>query len=314
MNAFKIILLIALFAYGALAQATFKPREERWAQQIQEYLMVGEIQWLTDAPGRDGKTDKFLSIYTAPSGDAQGRATAKGSAIAKGSASVAGKSEAKGSRMPGATTAKGAVILMHGEGRHPDWPEVISPLRRGLAEQGYATLSLQMPVLPRGGPLSGYGRALDEAAPRIQAGMKFLRDQGHTGIVLIGYGVGAAMGMGALTQGAVKGVRGFIGVGMAAHVSEKPGYLLDPRLHAPTMLNKLRLPVLDIYGGFDDKVVTQSAPERAAAAERAGNQDYTQYKIADADHGFGRFEKELLRRVGDWLDERVAAPSAAREK
>ncbi len=307
MNAFKIILVIALFAYGALAQATFKPREERWAQQIQEYLMVGEIQWLTDAPGRDGKTDKFLSIYTAPSGDAQGRAPAKGSA------SVAGKSEATGSRMPGATTAKGAVILMHGEGRHPDWPEVISPLRRGLAEQGYATLSLQMPILPRGGPLSGYWRALDEAAPRIQAGIKFLRDQGHTGIVLIGYGMGAAMGMGALTQGKVKGVRGFVGVGMAAHTDDRATYKLDPRLYAPTMLSKLRLPVLDIYGGLDDKVVTQSAPERAAAAERAGNKDYTQYKIADADHGFGRFEKELLQRVGDWLDERVAAPPAARK-
>ncbi len=296
MNAFKIILVIALFAQGALAQATFKPREERWAQQIQEYLMVGEIQWLTDAPGRDGKTDKFLSIYTVPSGDAQGRA------------SVAG------GRMPGATTAKGAVILMHGEGRHPDWPEVISPLRRGLAEQGYATLSLQMPILPRGAPLSGYWRALDEAAPRIQAGIKFLRDQGHGDITLIGYGMGAAMGLGALTQGKVKGVRGFIGVGMAAHVSEKARYPLDPRLYAPTMLGKLRLPVLDIYGGLDDKVVTQSAPERAAAAERAGNKDYAQYKIADADHGFGRFEKELLQRVGDWLDERVAAPSAARER
>ncbi len=290
MNAFKIILVIALFAYGALAQATFKPREERWAQQIQEYLMVGEMQWLSDdAQGRASvaggrmpeviPAGKFLSIYTAP---------------------AAGK-------------AKGAVILMHGEGRHPDWPEVISPLRRGLAEQGYATLSLQMPILPRGGPLSGYWRALDEAAPRIQAGIKFLRDQGHTGIVLIGYGMGAAMGMGALTQGKVKGVRGFVGVGMAAHTSDRATYELDPRLYAPTMLSKLRLPVLDIYGGLDDKVVTQSAPERAAAAERAGNKDYTQYKIADADHGFGRFEKELLQRVGDWLDERAAAPPAARE-
>ncbi len=302
MRAFKTTVVIALLAHCALAQATFKPREERWAQQIQEYLMVGEIQWLTDAPGRDGKTDKFLSIYTAPSGDAQRRAPAKGSA------SVAG------GRMPGATTAKGAVILMHGEGRHPDWPEVISPLRRGLAEQGYATLSLQMPILPRGAPHSGYWRALDEAAPRIQAGIKFLRDQGHTGIVLIGYGMGAAMGMGALTQGKVKGVRGFVGVGMAAHTSDRETYKLDPRLYAPTMLSKLRLPVLDIYGGLDDQVVTQSAPERAAAAERAGNKDYTQYKITDADHGFGRFEKELLQRVGDWLDERVAAPPVARER
>ncbi|MCL4316526.1 MAG: alpha/beta hydrolase family protein, partial [Gammaproteobacteria bacterium] len=276
---------IILLAYCALAQATYKPREERWAQQILDYLTIGEAVWLTD--------------------DAQGRA------IAKGSAGVAGD------RTPGATEtgkflsiytgpdggkAKGAVILMHDEGQHPDWPEVTSLLRRSLADQGYATLSLQMPILPRGAPLSGYWRALDEAVPRIRAGMKFLRNKGYTDIALIGHGMGSAMGLGALTQGKVKGVRGFIGVGMAAHVSEKASYPLDARLHAPTMLGKLRLPLLDIYGGLDDKVVTESAPERAAAAKQAGNKDYEQYKIADADHGFGRFEKELSGYVAAWLD------------
>ncbi|MFP5345117.1 MAG: DUF3530 family protein [Gammaproteobacteria bacterium] len=281
MRALKTSVAVILLAYCALAQATYKPREERWAQQILEYLTVGEAVWLTDdvqgrasvAGGRTPEataTGKFLSIYTTPDGD----------------------------------ETKGAVIVMHDEGQHPDWPEVTSLLRRTLAEQGYATLSLQMPILPRGAPLSGYGRALDEAAPRIRAGMKFLRDKGHTDIALIGHGMGAAMGMGALTQGKIKGVRGFIGVGMAAHVSEKARYPLDARLHAPTMLGKLRLPVLDIYGGLDDKAVAESAPERAAAAR--GNKDYEQYKIADADHGFGRFERELSEYVAAWLDKLMA--------
>jgi dienelactone hydrolase len=261
MRALKTSAAVILLAYCALAQATYKQREERWAAQIQEYLVIGEMQWLSDSTG------KFLSIYTKPNN----------------------------------SKAKGAVILMHGEGRHPDWPEVISLLRRSLAEQGYATLSLQMPILPRGAPLSGYGRALDEAAPRIREGMKFLRAEGYADIALIGHGMGAAMGLGALAEGKIKGVRGFIGVGMAAHVSEKPRYPLDPRLHAPTMLAKLRLPLLDIYGGLDDKVVAASAPERAEAARRAGNRGYEQYKIADADHGFGRFERELSEYIAAWL-------------
>lgn len=306
MRALKITAVIVLLAYCALAQATYKPREDRWAQQILEYLLIGEAVWLTDdaqrrvsvtgggAPGVI-EPGKFLSIYT---DDAQGRA------------SVAGGTT------PGGGKAKGAVILMHDGERHPDWPEVISPLRRGLAEQGYATLSLQMPILPRGAPLSAYRPMLDEAVPRIRAGMKFLRDKGHTDITLVGHGMGAAMGLGALTQGKLTGVRGFIGVSMAAHVSEKAGYPLDARLHAPTMLGKLRLPVLDIYGGLDDKGVTESAPQRAAAAEQAGNKDYQQYKIADADRGFHRFEAELLQRVTEWLDRRAtgAEKSGAAKK
>ena len=42
---------------------------------------------------------------------------------------------------------RGAVILLHGRGFHADWPETINPLRTALSEQGWHTLSLQMPVL-----------------------------------------------------------------------------------------------------------------------------------------------------------------------
>lgn len=40
---------------------------------------------------------------------------------------------------------KGAVILLPGTGETPDWPRVISPLRYGLAQQGWHTLSLSLP-------------------------------------------------------------------------------------------------------------------------------------------------------------------------
>ena len=34
----------------------------------------------------------------------------------------------------------GVVILVHGMGAHPDWPDVISPLRTRLTEIGWSTL------------------------------------------------------------------------------------------------------------------------------------------------------------------------------
>ncbi len=42
--------------------------------------------------------------------------------------------------------ARSGVIVVHGIGVNPDWG-LINPLRSQLAEQGYATLSVQMPVL-----------------------------------------------------------------------------------------------------------------------------------------------------------------------
>ena len=47
--------------------------------------------------------------------------------------------------------AQAGVVLVHGLGIHPDW-SVVHPLRSQLAEQGYATLSVQMPVMTAGVP------------------------------------------------------------------------------------------------------------------------------------------------------------------
>ena len=45
---------------------------------------------------------------------------------------------------PGA--AAGGIVIVHGLGVHPDWG-LIGGLRTGLADAGYVTLSVQMPVL-----------------------------------------------------------------------------------------------------------------------------------------------------------------------
>ena len=46
--------------------------------------------------------------------------------------------------------AKGAAIVLHGRGLHPDWPAAAAPARTGLAKHGWATLSFQLPRLEKG--------------------------------------------------------------------------------------------------------------------------------------------------------------------
>jgi hypothetical protein len=47
-----------------------------------------------------------------------------------------------------AGTSKGVIILLPGEGESADWPQGIGPLRRGLPDHGWHTLSVSLPDSP----------------------------------------------------------------------------------------------------------------------------------------------------------------------
>lgn len=256
----KIALAATLLAYAAHSAASFKQREQRWANQILDSQMIGGAVWLT------AKEDKFLALYNP------------------------------------AEKPKGGVILMHDAGLNPDWPDVISPLRRELPGHGWTTLSLQMPLLPQNAPLTAFGPIMDETPQRIRAGIEFLRGKGVRRIVLIGHDMGAAMGTAFLTREPEQGIAGFVGIAMNAPVLQGSLNTLDPRLYTPNALAKLTLPILDIYGGHAAKTVTGSAPERLAAASTAGNKDYEQEQFPEANHFFMNHDQALVERVAKWLE------------
>ena len=82
-------------------------REKRLSDQIIDAILDGEPEFLNTG------NHKFLSIYMETDAD----------------------------------QPKGAAIILHGRGYHPNWKDVVYPLRTGLPEHGWHTLSIQMPVL-----------------------------------------------------------------------------------------------------------------------------------------------------------------------
>jgi len=66
-------------------------------------------------------------------------------------------------------------------------------------------------------------------------------------------------------------------------------------------LQRIMIPVLDIYGSRDLDDVVDSAPLRAAAARKARNPDYRQTEIAGANHFFQGLEDTLVSRVNAWI-------------
>ena len=187
-----------------------------------------------------------------------------------------------------------AVIIMHGTGVHPNWQQVVQPLRVGLSEHGWNTLSIQMPVLANDVDYKEYAPLYDEVPPRIDAAIAYLRKNNIKQITLIGHSQGAVMGAYYLSKHSDK-IKAFVAVGM-------PGTLGEGKMDALSSLKTIRLPTLDLYGSEDLESVLMSDRERMNTAKTAGNKNYSQKKIAGADHFFDGKDNELVETVSTWLN------------
>lgn len=190
-----------------------------------------------------------------------------------------------------------AVIVMHGTGIHPDWQQVVQPLRVGLTEHNWNTLSIQMPVLANEAEYIDYAPLYDEVAVRIDAAIKYLKDNGSKDIILIGHSQGSSMAAYYLSNSNAE-VKGFVAIGIAAFAS-------DARMDSIRSLEKITLPVLDLYGDEDLENILATVKTRSAAATKAGNKNYTQVKIT-GNHFFDGHEDEMVETVADWLDKTAA--------
>jgi pimeloyl-ACP methyl ester carboxylesterase len=186
-----------------------------------------------------------------------------------------------------------AVIVMHGTGIHPDWPQVVQPLRVGLTEHNWNTLSIQMPILPNEAEYHEYAPLYDEVAPRINAAIEYLKKNGSKDIILIGHSQGSSMTAYYLAT-SKKELKGFVAIGMAA-------FAKDPRMDSIKSLEKINIPVLDLYGDEDLDNIIASVEQRAAAAKKANNKNFTQIKIT-GNHFFDGHEDALVKTVAEWLE------------
>ncbi len=180
--------------------------------------------------------------------------------------------------------AEAGVVVVHGLGLHPDWG-LINPLRSQLAEQGYATLSVQMPVLAAEVRGEQYPPLFPEAAARIAIAVKYLQDKGHKRIAIVSHSYGARMTNVLLNQADAPTIIAWVSIGI-------PGEYTNPAT--------LKAPVLDLYGEKDFPGVLELAAKRAAALRSVRGS--AQISVAGADHFFNGMDNELVRNVKLFLD------------
>lgn len=254
-NHYKTLLIIGFGLMFSIAHASDTAKEKRWADEVVESIMVGDAEWLKTG------NSKILSIYTEN------------------------------------TTAKaiGGVIVLHGSGVHPNWDQVVRPLRSELPDHGWSTLSLQLPVLANSAEYKDYIPLYKEVAPRINAGVDFLKSKGILNIVIVAHSLGSSMAAHYLANKPDAAVRAFVAVGVSGkmHAKDKVGYL--------TSLKTIKVPVLDIFGSNDLSSVLESEKSKMQTARKAGIKIYTQLKITGANHFFDNKNDVLVKRVRGWM-------------
>jgi len=145
-------------------------------------------------------------------------------------------------------TSKGAVILIHGLGVNPD-SAPIGALRTKLADRGYATLAVQMPVLAEDALPESYRDLLGDAGDRIAIAIAWLHAKGFTKFAIVSHSFGATMTDAYLARRDVVAPTAWIPVGMLVDFTALPrAPVLDvvaerdlPRVLAAS---KLRMPHL----------------------------------------------------------------------
>lgn len=180
--------------------------------------------------------------------------------------------------------ARAGVVVVHGLGVHPDWG-LINPLRSQLAEQGYATLSVQMPVLAAELRADRYPPLLPEAAARIAVAVKFLQDKGHKKIAIVSYSFGSRMANVLLNQSDAPAIAAWVSIGIVGEYTKPETF---------------KTPVLDLYGEKDFPEILELAAQRAAAIQKIRGS--AQIRVAGADHFFNGMDKELVSTVKQFLD------------
>jgi len=261
---YLLLLLLLLLPFVAVtANATSKSdlaKEKRWKEQIVPDMMVGEAIKLK----ADGV--EFLGLYAEPTTE----------------------------------KLKGAVILLHGMGVHPAWPDVIEPLRMQLPDLGWHTLSLQMPILGNEAEEKDYPPLFSEVPARIQAGVDFLKSKGIKNIIISGHSTGATMAFYylATTRDPVVSTFAILSCGAGIANDEQSDTLKNfKNIHG--------INIIDVYGSNDTEKVLSALKQRKQLGSKYHGKRYQYLEIVGAGHFYREKQDDLINQLSAVLDENI---------
>ena len=187
-----------------------------------------------------------------------------------------------------AAKPKGAVVIVHGIGVHPDHG-VIGVLRAKLTDLGWTTLSIQMPVQAADARSEAYYPALfPEARDRIARAAAWLVAKEGPKVAIVSHSLGAWMTNAYFDETTTTPFKAWACLGLTGGYSLATWF--SPR------------PILDVYGENDLRPAVDAAWRRRLTLASAP-EGSRQVMIAGTDHFYAGKEDELARTISGWLGE-----------
>ena len=182
-----------------------------------------------------------------------------------------------------AKNARVGIIIAHGRGWSPDY-ELYGTLRTRLADMGYTTLSIQLPVLPSTAILGLYVPLYPDARERFHLAVEFLKAKGYKDIAIVSHSLGATMANQYLIRTDDTTVKAWVFVGILQGLEEA---------------YRIKIPMLDVFGSKDWDVTRWGADERKKQLDKVPGSG--QVVVPNATHFFPGQEEELLKVIGSFL-------------
>lgn len=174
------------------------------------------------------------------------------------------------------------LVIVHGMGIHPDWG-MINTLRQDLVDEGFTTLSIQMPVLAADADFRQYPSVFDEAAERLQLSVAYLKNKGYQRVAIVSHSNGSRMSR----------------VYMAQNPKEVNAWAALSLTQGDTYAG-INAPILDLYGAKDLPHVIKAVEKRKASFKNSASK---QIEINDCNHFFNNHENEMVKNVSTFLKE-----------
>ena len=177
----------------------------------------------------------------------------------------------------------GAVIVAHGRGWAPDF-ELYGVLRTLLADAGYSTLSIQLPVLPGTAKIGDYLPMFPDSTERFALSVQWLRAKGFKQVAIVSHSLGATMANQYLITAPEPAVDAWVFISIINGLED---------------MFRIKVPVLDVYGTLDWQVTRYGGEERRIQILKVSGSE--QVVIQGAEHFFERQTDELTRVVASFL-------------
>jgi pimeloyl-ACP methyl ester carboxylesterase len=192
-------------------------------------------------------------------------------------------------------TPRGSIIILHGMGSNPNAPHIVYPLRSQLAELGWITASIQLPIAAHGASVDDNLALIKESGPRIEATLDYMRENfKNSPCVVIAHSLGAIMATDYFAHQEKLVCDALVLIGLPT----LPSTLAEAQ--STELLQKISIPVLDIFGSQDLDSVKKTAPTRKFALIK-NNSLNRQIEISGADHAFNGLDDTLVLSIHNWL-------------